>query len=178
MSFKDILVHLDGGERDLGRIAVALTVARRFDARLTGLFARLDRHGPSVVARRPSDALAQAAEAAERGFAVATADAGISCRFWQLGHGEESHVLTELVICARFADLVVLGQRQEGDLLPADFIEQVMLQSGRPCLLLPSVGTYPLSERPSWWRGMAAARPPGRSTTPCRSSRGLRPWKS
>jgi nucleotide-binding universal stress UspA family protein len=143
MSFKDILVHLDGGERDATRTAIALGIAGRFGARLTGLFARIDRHGPSVVARRESSSLQGAAEASEQAFTEAATASGVNARFWRLSHGEPGHVLSETAICARFADLVVLGQHQEGDATPAEFVEQLMLQSGRPCLIIPAMGSYP-----------------------------------
>jgi nucleotide-binding universal stress UspA family protein len=139
MSFKDILVHLDGGTRDLTRIAAARDVAERFGGRLTGLFGRVDSHGPGLVARRESDALAAAAAAAEQTFAAAAP----GHRFWRLAHGEPGHVLSELVACARFADLVVLGQHHDDEAVPADLVEQMLLESGRPCLILPSVGAFP-----------------------------------
>lgn len=140
---KDILVHLDGGDRDPLRIAAALTLAKRFGGRLTGLFARAEHFGPSVVARRASDAFEAAATLSEQQFAEATKEAGIPVRWWRLAHGEHGHVTSETVVCARFADLVVLGQHHEGKDAPDDLIEQVILQSGRPVLVLPAVGDYP-----------------------------------
>lgn len=140
MSFKDILVHLDGGTRDLVRIDAARSVAERFGGRLTGLFGRVDSFGPSQVARRESEAQAAAAEAAAHAFAAAAP----GHRFWRLAHGEPGYVLSELVACARFADLVVLGQpKDDDDAVPFDLVEQMLLDSGRPCLLLPSVGEFP-----------------------------------
>jgi nucleotide-binding universal stress UspA family protein len=139
MSFKDILVHLDGGPRDLARISAAQMVAARFGGRLTGLFGRLDRFGPSQVARRDSEAQAAAAQAAEQAFTAAAPGQ----RFWKLAHGEPGYVLTELVACARFADLVVLGQYHDDDPVPPDLVEQMLLESGRPCLIVPSVGEFP-----------------------------------
>jgi nucleotide-binding universal stress UspA family protein len=140
---KDILVHLDGGDRDPARITAALNLAKRFNGRLTGLFARAEHFGPSVVARRASDAFEAAATLSEQQFTEATKDGGIPVRWWRLAHGEQGHVTSETVVCARFADLVVLGQHHEGKDAPDDLIEQVILQSGRPVLVVPAVGDYP-----------------------------------
>ena len=141
--YKDILVHLDGGERDGLRIEAALALAGRFGGRLTGLFARLEHQRSAAVARRASEALLAAAAASERQFAAAVATSAVATRWWRLDHGEESHVLAETAIAARFHDLVVAGQHHDGKDAPADLIEQLVTQSGRPVLILPAVGTYP-----------------------------------
>lgn len=140
--YKEILVHLDGGERDAMRIRVALSIAQRSKGRLTGLFARTERLGPAVVARRASDAFEADAAKSEQQFQAATAQAQIPVRWWRLAHGETGHVLHETVACARFHDLVVLGQHHDGKDAPEELVEHVILQSGRPTLILPSAGEY------------------------------------
>ena len=58
MTYKHLLVHVDGGERALERLDLAVKLAQRWNARLTGLSrrccSRTDR-GPSgvVVATAP-----------------------------------------------------------------------------------------------------------------------------
>lgn len=141
--YKDILVHLDGGDRDPLRIAAAADLAKRFGGRLTGLFARVEASRTAAVARRASDAFEAAAKHSEEQFAAATKDLGVATRWWRLAHGELGHVLGETAVCARFHDLVVLGQHHEGKDAPEDLVEQVILQSGRPVLILPAVGAYP-----------------------------------
>jgi nucleotide-binding universal stress UspA family protein len=47
------------------------------------------------------------------------------------------------VVCCRYADLAIFGQHAEGARLPSDTVEQVLEDSGRPVLVVPSVGTYP-----------------------------------
>lgn len=143
MAYKDILVHLDGGDRDGLRVEAALALGRRFGGRVTGLFARSEHFGPSVVARRSSEAFETAAKASERRFAEAADGTGVDARWWRLAHGDPGHVTGEMVVSARFADLVVLGQHHEGKDAPEDLAEHVILNSGRPALLLPAVGTYP-----------------------------------
>lgn len=161
MSFKDIMVHLDGSDHDAARLALALDIARRFDAKLTGLFARTDSFEPGRIARRESDRLAATAEACERAFRQTVSSAALPTRFWRLSHGEPGHVIAETVACTHFADLVVLGQQQDDGILPAEFIEQVILHAGRPCLVVPASGTYPsvgANVLIGWNGGQAASR--------------------
>lgn len=141
--YKDILVHLDGGDRDPLRIAAAATLAKRFGGRLTGLFARSEASRTAAVARRASEGFEAAATHSEEQFTAATKDLGITARWWRLAHGELGHVLGETAVCARFHDLIVLGQHHEGKDAPEDLVEHIILQSGRPVLILPAVGTYP-----------------------------------
>jgi nucleotide-binding universal stress UspA family protein len=146
---KDILVQLDGSERSEQRLDLAISLAERLGARLIGLFAQSETDGPSVVARRPSAYLQAAAEHGETVFHRKVAAAGLSAKWWRLIHGEASHVISETVFCARYADLAVLGQWQaETAKVPEDLVEQVVLHSGRPVLVVPEAGPIPrLGER-------------------------------
>jgi nucleotide-binding universal stress UspA family protein len=140
---KDILVHLDDGERCATRLQIAVTLAKRFDARLTGLFARTESHKPSAVAHKASDSLIAARDAARAAFDEQTKAAGITARWWQLAHGEPGHVLAETMFCARFADLVVMGQTEaKSKLVPEDLVEHTILNCGRPVLVIPHTGTF------------------------------------
>lgn len=141
--FRDILVHLDGGSRDGLRIEIALNIAAQHQGRVTGLFARSERLMSNIVARKASDKLQEAAAQSERQFNTLTADSDIPCRWWRLSHGEAGHVLHETVLAARVADLVILGQHSEGKNAPEELIEQVLLQAGRPTLIIPHAGDYP-----------------------------------
>lgn len=139
---KDILVHLDGGERDATRITAALDLADRFGGRLTGLFARVERQGAAAVARRASDTFNHAARSSQEQFDAISAGRGVPTRWWRLPHGEVGHVLHETLAAARFHDLTVLGQHHDAKDAPEELIEHVLLQSGRPVLVLPAVGQY------------------------------------
>lgn len=159
MSIGDILVHLDGGPRDAATTAAAAGLARHFSSRLTGLFARVESFGPSLVAGRGSEAFQTAAHAAEAAFAAATA--GLPTRFWRLSHGETTHVLAETTVCARVADLVVVGQDHPDKPAPSDLVEHLLTQSGRPCLIVPARGEYALPGgmvMMAWNGGREAAR--------------------
>ncbi|CCG39818.1 universal stress protein [Magnetospirillum molischianum] len=159
---KDILVHLDDSDRCRVRLALAIGLARRFGARLTGLFARVDSFTPGVVAHQASDFLIAARDVVRAAFEAAVAAAGIDGRWWQLAHGEPGHVLGETTFCARFADLVVMGQAEpKSSLVPDDLVEHVILNSGRPVLVVPHSGTFAtLGERVAvaWNASREAAR--------------------
>ncbi|HIJ62566.1 MAG TPA: universal stress protein [Rhodospirillaceae bacterium] len=137
---KDILVHLDSDERCVSRLDIAADLAVRFGARLLGLFAQAESDGPSLVARRMSAHLGAAADQAHHLFETRTAGRGLRTRWMQLSHGEAGHVVAETAFCARYADLTVLGQWHERAHVPAEFAEQVILQSGRPTLVIPQIG--------------------------------------
>ncbi len=158
MSIKDILVHVDGD--DGSALGLAISQARRFGARLTGLFARNETHAPSVVATLPSEALLAAAEAAKRAFDAATA--GIETRWWQIERGGPEQLVAEAVFCCHYVDLVVVGQSQRrGGRVPADFVEKLILLSGRPVLVVPPGGASATVGRRvviGWRSGKEAAR--------------------
>lgn len=159
--YKDILVHLDGGDRDPLRIEAAAALAKRHGGRLTGLFARSEASRTAAAARRGSESFEAAATHSEEQFASATKDLGLATRWWRLAHGELGHVLGETAICARFHDLVVLGQHHEGKDAPEDLIETLILEAGRPVLIVPSVGDYPTigsNVLLAWNAGREAAR--------------------
>ncbi len=141
---KDILVHMDDSERCIARLDIAIGLAKQFGARLTGLFGRIESHKPSAVAHKASDQLIAARDSASALFAERTKAAGIVGRWWHLAHGEQDHVLSEIMFCARYADLVVMGQIDPNSkLVPKDLVEHTILNCGRPVLVIPHTGTFP-----------------------------------
>jgi nucleotide-binding universal stress UspA family protein len=138
---KDILVQLDGGEVSSRRLEVALLLAQRFKAQLTGLFAQKEYDAAALVARRPGQHLEAAAAACKQSFDEAASAAGIDGKFQALSHGDPAFVMAELAFCSRFYDLALIGQGS-GDYpqLPDDVVERVVLESGRPVLVIPRNG--------------------------------------
>ncbi|CAK0744656.1 Universal stress protein UspA [uncultured Gammaproteobacteria bacterium] len=146
MAVKDILVHLDGSERSRTRLEIAIRLAVRHQARLTGMFARVEHSSPSVVARKASEWLQRMADEAEAQFNTLTGTAGIEVRWRALPFGEYNYVIREMIISARYCDFVILGQTDPDDPddnLPEELPEQVVLHSGRPVLMIPYVGAFP-----------------------------------
>ncbi len=141
MKPRDILVHQDGGERDVMLLHLALGLAKRFEARLTALFSCPTGRFPL---RHKEREFGDPAEQAERVFIAAVGQEKVEGRFWRLKCSDPSATLAETVFAARFFDLVVLGQFVQGAPQQDEFVEQVILQSGRPCLVVPAVGAYPV----------------------------------
>jgi nucleotide-binding universal stress UspA family protein len=144
MAFRDVLVHLDSGPRAAERLGLAILLARRHRARITGLFAESAVLGQSLVGRRDPAGIAAAAREARTSFEARAAEAALSARFWEIEPGEYAQVVGSVVQCCRYVDLVVVGQ-QRGDPapVPEGLVEQVIAECGRPVLVVPSAGRYP-----------------------------------
>ncbi|MBI3445905.1 MAG: universal stress protein [Magnetospirillum sp.] len=160
MNIKDILVHLDGDNADSGTLALAVDQAKRFGARLTGLFARKEISPAAVMARQPSDTLLAAAESAHKAFDAAAS--GLETRWWQVMHGADAELLGEVVFCSHYLDLVIVSQPAAyGNHVPPTMVEQIILNSGRPVLVVPtSFKLRSLGKRVviGWRSGKQAAR--------------------
>jgi nucleotide-binding universal stress UspA family protein len=149
MSFKDILVHVDLTVASRTRLQLALTLARRFDARLLGLHVIPEPDVPPYFKPSVVDRIAAiyaknakvAADRAEAQFRRETkAAAGIVS--WQCVAGDMEQLIAER---ARFADLLVLGQFDAENppnisafLLPA----KVVFGSAAPILVVPTAGEF------------------------------------
>jgi nucleotide-binding universal stress UspA family protein len=143
MAFKDLLVHLDSGSRAPERLALAVALARRHGARLTGLFAESSVLGQSLVGRRAPESVDAAARETKALFDFRVAEARLQSRWWRVEVGEYADVVGATIVCCRYVDLAVFGQ-QEGDdsTVPEGVVERVIAESGRPVLVVPSAGRY------------------------------------
>jgi nucleotide-binding universal stress UspA family protein len=162
MDLKDLLVHLDSGPRAAERLGLAVTLARRHGARLTALFAERTALGASLVGRRDPENVARAAAEVRGRFEAACAAAGVVARFWAVEGTEDGEVVDAAVVCCRRVDLSVFGQ-QHGDRapVPEGLVERVVAGSGRPVLVVPSIGSYPDAGRSilvAWTGSREAAR--------------------
>ncbi len=149
MSFKDILVHVDSTAASRTRVQLALALARRFDARLSGLHVipKPDvppYFKPSVVGRIAAiyaKNAKSAADFAEALFQKETKGA-VAETSWECISGDMDEMIAER---ARFADLVVLGQFDTENprtisafLLPA----KVVFGAAAPILVVPNTGKF------------------------------------
>ena len=144
MSYKTILVHLDDRPRRSERLALAFTLAARFDAHLVALFALEATRIPSyafaeagpLVEEIQARRRAEAARAAEAEFRQAERRAGGKAE-WRLSSAEP---VAALRLNARYADLVVAGQPEDpaGQALAAELV----LGAGRPVLFVPYAARF------------------------------------
>jgi nucleotide-binding universal stress UspA family protein len=148
-AIKSILVHLDASPRCEVRLQTAVQIARRHGAELKALYSVVPQvlQVPSVAAANAL--LLEQINAVDdaRRFATRTmfqrAIAGESLSVTWLDPVEELWLRT-FARHALYADLVVLGQRETDDLsergVPGDFVETVLLDSGKPVLVVPYIG--------------------------------------
>lgn len=148
MSLRSVLVHLDGTARAETRLRLAHQLASAHGAALTALFAVTPRYLPLLPLAGgvptmpiPADIDPDHRAHAKDLFARAQ-DAGAPASHWEELSGEP--VVATFARRALLADLLVLGQRHPSDAarfdVPADFVESVLLDSGRPALVVPYLG--------------------------------------
>ena len=151
MSFKTIAVHLDDGPRCAIRVALAASLATRFEGMLVGITPT----GVPDVVLSMNTALPDGLEvialslAHLRQRAEATAQAfDAQCK--ALGIRSESRIVVEEALDAmvehgRCSDLIVVGQtdrHQAPDGLAFDFPQQALLHAGPPILIVPCAGVF------------------------------------
>lgn len=149
MSVKDLMVHLDLGERTPLRLEIAVDLARRHGAHLTGLFGqRAIADAVGVVRIWPSPEYIEATEASKAMFAEATR--GVIKAYWRdANRGGDTELTRVITANARYHDLSIVGQHEPGrhEHVPADLAENLVINSGRPALVIPYVGDYELTAR-------------------------------
>jgi len=148
MGFKDILVHIDNSDSSTARLKFATRLAAAFKANLIGfdtLYA-LDvppyleaQFGSNVVSRVMGESRQRAA-LREQAFLDVVRKADVNGE-WRLVEGDP---LDLLVQHGRYTDLLVIGQGNPDD--PRDkgknLADKLVLESGRPQLVIPYVGVY------------------------------------
>jgi nucleotide-binding universal stress UspA family protein len=144
MALKNLMVHLDGSERVAARLAMAVAIAQRHSARLVGVFAqRAAAEQVGVVPHWPPAHYVQAAAESEAMFKQVSQ--GLAEVEWiDVNRGSDVELLYHITAAARYVDLAVLGQF-DGSAecwVPPELPEEVILNSGRPVLVVPYVGDY------------------------------------
>jgi nucleotide-binding universal stress UspA family protein len=152
MLLRDILVHLDATEQGLTRLRLAADLARRHQAHLTGMYVfdsmlPLMMPDPGGAAALIADMLERMREEAIAGGAKVEAIFREQLRRdgilgeWRLVEGA---VPEQVMLHARYADLLVLGQEDPDGLQAAAgaTIEAALFSSGRPVLVVPYAGSF------------------------------------
>lgn len=144
---KSILLHLDSSARTAERIKVAGELAEAFEAEVTGqpcTLSALVRYPFAMEAAGEAVAIMQEIDkgARDRMYAAFMANsAGLRRLRWA---EPQSDGPLGFARRALYADLMILGQRDrngpmQGE-LPGDFLPSLLVQSGRPALVLPYAG--------------------------------------
>jgi nucleotide-binding universal stress UspA family protein len=167
MTYKTILVNLDGRARGSAHVALAFQLAAKYGAHLVGLYAPGPVRIPSYAIAEAGPALRQVIEQhraedarrAEKQFRDAVAKQGDARVEWRRADGDTAAALR---LHARYADLVVAAQAEPGDepesrLLP----HEIVLSAGRPVLFVPYAGRFEDAGKRvlvAWDGGREAAR--------------------
>lgn len=160
MAIKDILLHLDDSPSCPARIELAIGMAQAHGAHLKGLYVvthsyYAPRHGVGA-----SETLARI----EALFNDRTAEAGISAEWLYVNWSVVGVSITEILdLHAYYSDLVIVSQPDysQGSGSAADIPERLGLGSGRPLLVVPYAGTFPVcGERVmiAWRAGRESSR--------------------
>jgi nucleotide-binding universal stress UspA family protein len=140
MSFKHLLVHVDSTPGTAGRLGLAVALARRFSAKLTGLFAESDSLGASIVGRRSPEHHREAALAARNHFATQVGEAKVDAEWWRLGYEGHAELVGYVTACCRYVDLAIFGQQVPQSRVPHELVEHVVAECGRPVMVVPAEG--------------------------------------
>ena len=156
MGLRDLVVLLDGSSRDDTKLGVALALARRYDAHLTGL-CPLELLLPADVSfalggypdlwalpefSKQIEAQARTKAAIiEAGFREALRREGVSGE-WEFDGGS---LIAAVAHRAQASDLLVIGQADPDNPLPEPartLLEDVLMTAGRPLLIIPYAGRF------------------------------------
>lgn len=145
MAIKDILVHVTDGADSPARIDAAVALASTHGAHLTGLYTMWVPPIPSYIeAEIGADIISrqralyeERMRTAARTFEDSARAAAVPCE-WR--HSETRRAQA-LMLHARYFDLVIMGRHEEGSGEPTvNLVENVVLGSGKPVLVLPDQG--------------------------------------
>ena len=162
MDYRSILVHLDDND-GAASLDVACALAARHGAELAGAYLVATRGltpftsamlPDSVVEHRLRDT-GQAQQRAEARFREAAARHGLADVAWSAPAGA---AIDAAILHARHADLTVLAQPRAG--FESDLAYAVLMQSGRPALVVPPAGGSGAGERVlvAWKESRESAR--------------------
>jgi nucleotide-binding universal stress UspA family protein len=155
MNLRDVLVILDGGAGSDERLRVAVSIARQHQAYLSAVFLQGNGIGESQsglslprVALMAGSSVSFASRFTEPAIPAETAEQRFRDQFRRCGSEGEWHSLdrpdtAELIQIARMADLVIMGQIHPNSRNgPKCRPEEVVIECGRPVLMIPYIGTF------------------------------------
>lgn len=149
MAYKNILVHVDNSQASPARLNCAVSLAKEWDAKLTGLYVLSKPYLPAYAEPQISGDIIEAqakelekvAAQAQESFTAATQSSDLKAA-WRV---VENGAADALAVQSRTFDLVVTGQHNpDDDLFIADheMPDRMILTSGRPALVIPYTGEY------------------------------------
>lgn len=152
MAYRTILVHLENEERAPGILAAATALARKNDAHLIGMFVipgidvapSFGFYIPAEILEIHRNTCLKVGKRLQEAFDKAVAAEGVtSSEFRSVEAAGQADALP-VIEHGRMADLIIVGQTDdEKDGSSArELRERVLLESGRPVLFIPYIGTH------------------------------------
>jgi nucleotide-binding universal stress UspA family protein len=150
MTLKHILVHIDDSRNLDSRLRVARKMATEHEAQITGLYVIAPPFVPTYMSgyvtagfyENQRQSAEEAAQQARERFDEQAESSGLT-HDWISTDGPPADKVAEF---ARYADLVVLGQPDPEEYSAGDpgreLPGSVILESGRPVLMVPYAGTF------------------------------------
>ncbi|MCS7102155.1 MAG: universal stress protein, partial [Burkholderiaceae bacterium] len=144
--FKTLLVPVDGRPRSVRALQIAGRLAQRFDAHVVGLYVQQPPYVPPWTEGGTRQLLevqqqlnAEAAAQAKARFDEGVRAAGIARAEWRV---DEGPLAETVALHARYADLVVVNQTNPEAPTRSNFADTVIMEVGRPVLVVPYVGEF------------------------------------
>lgn len=149
MAWKSLLVHLKPYTENAAALEAALSVARRFDASLTGLYPMRELAmlklivGPDSPSARQAEARdAPLATEAERAFLEACRKSGVAGRF-EIAEGNANEVLC---LAGRVHDALIVEAGGSLDGRGGDLVEECAVTAGTATIIVPAGGAKPFGK--------------------------------
>ena len=151
MALKDILVHVDPNKQGIARMDAAVNLAITHGAHLTGLYVKSHIPIPPYIQAQigqdvldmQTATLDRLSDEAEAAFVDKAKKADVPFE-WRSAEGDIIEILN---MNARYCDLAVIGQlnpEEGGIAADAGLPDRLILSMGRPALVVPYVGEYPV----------------------------------
>lgn len=150
MTLKDILLHVDSSQSADARIAYTAQLAQIHDAHVTGLYmypswtlpAYVDAHLSAELLAKQQEKTESDVSVAQQNFENQMERHGLLTEWREM----KGNSLDNLVLNSRYFDLSILGQFQGNvsEFMELDYAGKVALESGRPVLVVPSIGVSKL----------------------------------
>ena len=152
-TIRSVLLQLDATATSAARLEFARSVALRQEAALSAMFVVSPSEGPARLASSegPSALLQQMdrddIDRTTSLFDDALAEGGLAMR-WLASGGDPIEAFCRQAL---YADLLVLGQHDpstgSSHTVPANFVESVVMATGKPALILPLTGKFGAPDR-------------------------------
>lgn len=151
MSYKTILVSLNDISRSETLLALAAGMAAKHEAHLIGLYVvpapriypAVSAHVTPIVLNETKTFFEEKADQSRKAFEKAANAAGVEAE-WRRLNSDSPNIADGVIEHGLQADVLLISQRndQGNDGIEPDFCERVVMESGRPVIVVPQSGKF------------------------------------